>query len=521
MTRRSTITLCSVVLASAGQSIGQAVDFRTVHVTGQTLTGTAATAASDYNYLKYNDAGEAAFWVDLFNFNSNFDTAYFTDAGGNGLVKAVQEGDAVPDRTDSATFSNLGDFQFNESGDVGFLSGYRNAGALNAGVHLFSSGASGVETILQEGDDAPVGTTFTSFSSGSKMNNAGDFLISGFYDRVSPVSFENDTGVVTTTSGTNTLIAQEGDVAPGLTGTFFGSLNTNNLTFNDSEDVAFGAALTGDDITGANDFAIYTNRNGPLTLLLRDGDNVTGLPSDVFFGSIAGRFNTNSEGKLAFGAFLSGNTTSSGNTAIIVEGDSGFEAVARRGNQAAGLESGVTYSSINSNSLATNDTLDVAFYSSLGNTASNANWAIFSDASGTMQAIVREGRQAAGFADGTLFTSATQGSIKLNDLGQVAFYANVSGGDSGIFITDLAGELQLIVGTGQLFDVNDDPLIDDLREISSIGSNFAFNNLGEAFFELSFTDGTRGVFASVIPAPGATGLLAAAALLCVPRPRRR
>jgi hypothetical protein len=97
-----------------------------------------------------------------------------------------------------------------------------------------------------------------------------------------------------------------------------------------------------------------------------------------------------------------------------------------------------------------------------------------------------------------------------------------------IWATDLNGQLRLIVRTGDLFDVNDDPLVSDLRTISFLtfqewsgnedGRRSAFNDLGQLAFHASFTDGTSGIFVSnlvaVVPEPRtlvvsvATGLLA-------------
>ena len=63
-----------------------------------------------------------------------------------------------------------------------------------------------------------------------------------------------------------------------------------------------------------------------------------------------------------------------------------------------------------------------------------------------------------------------------------------------------------IARTGELFDVNDDPLVDDLREIVSLsffanigdgnGGASAFNDQGQLAFAAFFNDGTSGVFVS-------------------------
>ena len=68
-----------------------------------------------------------------------------------------------------------------------------------------------------------------------------------------------------------------------------------------------------------------------------------------------------------------------------------------------------------------------------------------------------------------------------------------------------------------MFDVNNDPLINDLRTIDRVsltvgsggedGQGTSFNNAGQLAFWLSFTDGSEGIFVATIPEPASLVVL--------------
>jgi hypothetical protein len=88
----------------------------------------------------------------------------------------------------------------------------------------------------------------------------------------------------------------------------------------------------------------------------------------------------------------------------------------------------------------------------------------------------------------------------------------------------------LVARTGDLFDVNDDPLIEDMRTISVVnmvggsggedGLGISFNDAGQLAFNLFFTDGTGGIFVATIPEPATATLMLIAAVGCAARRRR-
>ena len=146
---------------------------------------------------------------------------------------------------------------------------------------------------------------------------------------------------------------------------------------------------------------------------------------------------------------------------------------------------------------------------------------IWSEGRGTLGLVAREGDAAAGTGPGVMYDELYLTGIPfiLNGVGQTAFFSNLTGtgvsflNDAGIFATDLGGQVHLIAREGDLFDVNDDPLIEELRAISGVtfgrpypdnssggedGNANNFNDSGQLAFILRFTDNTQGVFVATI-----------------------
>jgi hypothetical protein len=132
---------------------------------------------------------------------------------------------------------------------------------------------------------------------------------------------------------------------------------------------------------------------------------------------------------------------------------------------------------------------------------------------------------APGTPEGVTFDDAI--SVSINNLGQIAFQAQVQGPGVSIFdarglwVADAGGDLHLIARAGGLFDVGGG----DLREVNDVdlftytnagedGMPSAFNDLGQLAFRAVFKDGTEGVFVATVPEPaGLAALVVAAGLL--------
>jgi len=143
------------------------------------------------------------------------------------------------------------------------------------------------------------------------------------------------------------------------------------------------------------------------------------------------------------------------------------------------------------------------------------------------------------------FTGFLPSSRGIGGDGQIVFTVRLTGdtvnefNDEALFV-EVDGQLQLLAREGDLFDVNDDPLVEDLRTLSSVvetsfpsnifGSSLdaggsAFNESGQLIANLEFTDGTEGIFvfnaSSQVAIPEPTSVFVGAFALVVFSLRRR
>ena len=230
----------------------------------------------------------------------------------------------------------------------------------------------------------------------------------------------------------------------------YSSLGGTDLGFNGAGQTAFKGRLTGPGVDITNDGGIWSEGSGSLALVAREGDAAPGTEPGVVFREFQ-NVRLNAAGQTALWGTLTG----------------------------PGVDD-------------TNDT------------------GIWSEGSGSLSLVARAGDPAPGTEPGVVYSGSFTFPLPLNGAGQTAFHSNLTGAgvdatnDRGIWVTNLDGVPTLIAREGDLFDVNDDPFVDDLRTIS--GTGFAsdsggedgrrtgFNDAGQLALGLSFTDGSAGVF---------------------------
>ena len=482
----------------------------------------------------------------------------------------VFTGDQVPGEINGVTFTGFSPPSLNASGQTAFIAGLAGDVVNltnNSGVY---SGDSGILTqVARRGDQVPgadIGVVFNFFN----LPTLTDSGQTGFTASLTGtgVDYNNDNGIYRGGSGTVTEIAREGSQVPGASnGVMFAFTGFNPPVFNESGQVAFITSLTGNEVTADNDTAIYRdNASGILSLVAREG----GLPSNADDGVVFTSFQTpmlNASGQITFRATITPDVSGVSDQGIYSESSGSLTSFVLAGDQVPGLADDVVFNDFNF-PIPLNSLGQTAFLSSfldLGGNLDNRR-GIFSGGSGSLSLIAREGDEAPGDADGAMFTnfgfpvfndsghtafvgflfgpevdfntgaiySDASGSLVeiarentpvpgagsvvfdsfsrpvLNTSGQIAFASSVTGSgysfSNGIYATDLDGQLVEIARTGELFDVNDDPLVDDLREINSLsffanigdgnGGASPFNDRGQLAFGATFTDGTSGVFIS-------------------------
>ncbi len=186
----------------------------------------------------------------------------------------------------------------------------------------------------------------------------------------------------------------------------------------------------------------------------------------------------NEAGQTAFLANITGGTSTGG----IYRSNSGsaLTAIALQGQSATGAGAG-TFSSFFSPVL--NEAGQTAFLAEI--TGGTSSRGIYRSSTGSaLTAIALQGQSATGAGAGT-FSSFF--SPVLNDAGQTAFYAEITGGTRsfGLYVGDgrdtVAAQLQGAASTGQT-----------VQSLSM--SDSSLNRYGQLAYNATFTDGTTGVF---------------------------
>jgi hypothetical protein len=313
------------------------------------------------------------------------------------------------------------------------------------------------------------------------------------------------TGIFSGSNGSTSLLAREGDIAPGYSGNVrYRWIHEEEMAINAAGSVAFRAELG-----GANFFygdSIWTNRSGSLQKVAAERDPAPDTNSSF---ALIQSPTIGANGSIAFRASIH----TEGGTGVTEHDDSGIwsdrsgqlSLVAREGSLAPGMPSGVKFGHL----FSWIDVADgIAFPARVSGTNVNKlnDDCIWSDGFGTLNLIAREGDQAPGFPTGVTFNEFTQ--IKLLRSRQLVLAASVRGfgltplNDNGLWAQDQFGVLQLIVREGDLLEVNEG----DFRKITRLGANLGLgiNDFGQVAFAAEFADGTSGVFVSnrfAIPEP--------------------
>lgn len=433
--RLATFLLTSLGVAASAQ------DFRIVALSDEQAPGEAAGVNfGSFDDPVLNASGTIAFIA------SN--RIY---SGGSGTLSQVaRRGDQAPGAAASASFNTFDDLVLNASGQTAFRAELTGAGVStvnNAGI--FSEGSGVLSLVAREGEQAPgaaagvnFGGTFGSPALNASGRTAFVALLAG-----AGVDGTNNTGIYSEESGVLTEVARVGAQAPGAAaGVNFSSFFLS-IVQNASGRTAFVANLTGAGVTATNNAGIYSDGLGTLSQVAREGDQAPGAAAGVNFSSLSVP-RLNASGQIAFNASLTGAGVDVTNNSVIYIEESGtLSQVAREGDQAPGAATGVNFSGFGGPLL--NASGQTAFSASLTgagvNTANDVG--IYSEGSGVLSQVAREGGQVPGEAIGVNFRSFDFFSLALNASGQTAFSAELdgpgvfSGNNSGIYATDLEGQL--------------------------------------------------------------------------------
>ena len=502
---------CSAVLAFICPSLstqGQepSLSVETVALSGQQIPGASSGVGFSsfvFSLPSLNESGQVAFNIAPNRENSSIIGGLFRSEPSGELTTVIFAEDQVPGVDAGLTLGDISAPTLNNAGQTSFsgqVLGLTDGLEFDDFFITLSEGSgNGLDRLLS------VGMTFqggTIASRGrSAFNDAGQSAAFVNFDLFG--GSPSDVAILLGRPGSLGLVVQTGDQAPNSSATF---AELTSPVLSNSGQVAFTAELDGTGVSAANNEAVYRGGAGTLAPVAREGDPAPGAGSGVVFGDFAfGTVGLNNADQVAFRADLRGTGVDDTNdSAIFSEGSGALTLVARTGEQAADLASGVVFSIFRNPTINhSGQTTFLAFLSGSGVNTDN-DCAIFSGDSTTLDLIARSGDLVPG-ADSAVFDRLTAPGT--NALGQVAFTAfldgpNVSslnGNTRGIYATNLDGQLNKVARTGDTIEVNG-----ELRTIRSLsfqpgtgnedGEASGFNDEGQLVFSAAFTDDSSGIF---------------------------
>ena len=422
-----------------------------------------------------NDAGGVAFLAQLQ--SGPAPVGWFLRNPAGTTTKIVLQGDASPI---GGTFGLAGSTlpaQINSSSQVAFFADVLGPNAI--GAFLFTPGG-GIASIVNTNDTLPAGanTIIRPF-----MPAASDDLLL-FYGHKAGGRFTAFTKPLKSGGGGITRLFGEGDIAPGIGGALFGTLPNFGL-INDNEEAAF---VTNEVIGGATypGSIIFTHAPGVgLRKVAASGDAAPGAAGGTFTN-----FNLvtltrppsriNNAGQVAFQASIVGSAGLSSQSGIFIGSAGGsIQPIARMGDPSP---IGGIFANFQNADISLNEAGQVAFrgLSQIIPPPAQPLPAIFIGSAGSPpQKVVAANDPGPG---GSTFSVIPQ-RFQINNAGQAAYVAGLSGGGSpeGIFLGTAGGPQQVVAlaadpapNTGGAFG--------DFRE-----ADIELNNLGRVAFWAEIT----------------------------------
>jgi hypothetical protein len=400
-----------------------------LNTTGQFLFGTALVGAG------VTTSNDIALW--LRNTNGT-------------LTLVARKGDPAPGWPGTPHFASFfSRYDLNDSGQIAFT-GEIDLVPGQGGIWLRDS-AGAVSLAVRFGDPAPcTASSFLSFEQPELASSGVMFFeayVSGF-----GVWSRDNAGTISCVA----YKGMPAPGIPGASlGKATSSTPLMRKKLNRAGEMALFSIVSGAAVTDANDHAIwFRDTGGNLTLVAREGDPAPGTGAGIIFASLLGTTDEpvrdipslNGAGQVAFTASLSG-------PGVGVSNDTGFwlwnkpgtlALIARKGDQVPGATPGTVFAGFSAatnslmNQIQLNDTGEIFFPASFSGpdvtTANDHGLAVWS-AAGGLRLVVREGdslQVAAG--DSRIINAFLEpGAPALNNKGQVVFWAGF-GASYGVFL---------------------------------------------------------------------------------------
>lgn len=463
----SRIAIAAVMVSLACVSAPAAAQGRTdiIALRGQSAPGAGAGTFLGLGPPVLNDAGQIAFRASLTGGTSTLGIFRSSSSGSVPTAIALL-GQSAPGAAGGGTFSSLGTPVLNDAGQTMFRADL-TGGSSTWGIYR-SSGSSLTAITLQGQSASGAGAgTFSFLNDPPVLNDAGQTAF-----RASIAGGSSPQGIFRSNNGNApTAIALLGQSATGAGAGTFSFLRAPVL--NGVGQTAFAASIAG----GTSLEGIYrSSSGGALTAIALQRQSAPGAGAGTFSG-----FNSpvlNDAGQTAFRAGITGGTATHG----IYRSSSGsaLTAIALQGQSATGAGAG-TFSDFNSPVL--NNAGQTAFLAEISGGTSRLG--IYRSSSGSaLTTIALQGQSAPGAGAGT-FSGVN--SPVLNDTGQTAFLAAITGGTSneGLYVGDGRDTVVAQLQGAALAD----------KTVSALNMGpSSLNRHGQLAYAATFTDGTQGNF---------------------------
>jgi hypothetical protein len=238
-----------------------------------------------------------------------------------GLQLIMRQGGSAPGMPSGAVFDGINGTPYrplvNAIGDVAFGAVVAGGGvdylSNDRGIWIRGNGALSLAfraATPVSGFGAGVNLRYPELAS---LANNGSIAFFGNLSAANGIAISNSLSLWLGTPGDFRLVARINSQAAGAPdGVVYESLSST-FPMLSGEFIGFTARLDGAGVTSANDRAFFVGRRGNLAMVVREGDQVPGLPGGVVFADLSDRFAMNARGQIVFHATISGPGVSTAN----------------------------------------------------------------------------------------------------------------------------------------------------------------------------------------------------------------